>query len=316
MGIYVWGTGCGASELIEAGLAPERVAAFVDSFPMGSRFLGRPVILPEDLNVRDCDLLVVTARQTGAIGARCRQLGIPAERVLYLKNSCTLQDQNAACTQANLLGSDILRRVLPDQRILTVPAQLSQPRLSQGVLGGDYVRLATLELLARNLEDVPGAAAELGVYKGFFAGCINALLPGKTLYLFDSFQGFRPEAGATPAFQAAHENTAARRVLSALPHPEKARLMPGFFPESLHGLEETFCLVSLDVDFPQATLDGLRYFWPRLVPGGYLLIHDWGNPALPGVREAVAQYQQELGHRLPAVPLADVNGTLVVVKGE
>ena len=34
MGIYVWGTGCGASELIEAGLEKEKIAAFVDSFPM------------------------------------------------------------------------------------------------------------------------------------------------------------------------------------------------------------------------------------------------------------------------------------------
>ena len=27
MGIYVWGTGCGASELIEAGLEPARIIA-------------------------------------------------------------------------------------------------------------------------------------------------------------------------------------------------------------------------------------------------------------------------------------------------
>ena len=36
MGIYVWGTGCGASELIEAGLKPEKIEAFVDSFPMNA----------------------------------------------------------------------------------------------------------------------------------------------------------------------------------------------------------------------------------------------------------------------------------------
>lgn len=314
MGIYVWGTGCGASELIGAGLAPERVAAFVDSFPMGSHFLGRPVILPEALKISDCELLVVTARQSDAIGARCRQLGIPAERVLYLKNSCSLSDKNAACTQAQLLGDDILSRVLPRQRLLTAPAQLSQTTLSEDALEGDYVRLATLELLARNVQALPGAAAELGVYKGFFAGCINRLMPERPLYLFDSFQGFRPEAGAAPAFQAAHENTSAEAVLSRMPHPEAVRLMPGFFPEALHGLEEAFCLVSLDVDFPETTLEGLRYFWPRLVPGGYLLVHDWGNPGLPGVRAAVARYQTELGYRLPGVPLPDVNGTLVLCK--
>lgn len=314
MGIYVWGTGCGASELVAAGLAPEGISAFVDSFPMGTSFLGRPVILPEALDTADCALLVVTTRHREAIEAQCRRLGIPRERVLYLKNSRTLADENAPCTQAHLLGAEVLSRILPRQRILTVPAQLSAPRLPGEALDGDYVRLATLELLTRRLETVPGAAAELGVYRGFFAGCINRLLPERRLYLFDSFRGFLPEDGATPAFQAAHENTAPEKVLSALPHPEVVRLMPGFFPASLGGLEDRFCLVSLDVDFPETTLEGLRYFWPRLEKGGYLLLHDWGNPALPGIREALEAYQGEIGTPLPAVPLADINGTLVLAK--
>ena len=77
MGIYVWGTGCGASELIEAGLEKEKIAAFVDSFPMGETFLGRKVLLPEQLPRKDCDLLIITARHAEAIGNRCRELGIP-----------------------------------------------------------------------------------------------------------------------------------------------------------------------------------------------------------------------------------------------
>ena len=62
------------------------------------------------------------------------------------------------------------------------------------------------------------------------------------------------------------------------------------------------------------TLDGLRYFWPRLEHGGYLLLHDWGNPALPGVARALAYFEAEIGERLPAVPLCDVGGTLIVLK--
>ena len=56
MGIYVWGTGCGASELLEQGFALSRVEAFVDSFPMGETFLEKPVILPQQLNISDCGL--------------------------------------------------------------------------------------------------------------------------------------------------------------------------------------------------------------------------------------------------------------------
>ena len=72
--------------------------------------------------------------------------------------------------------------------------------------------------------------------------------------------------------------------------------------------------MSLDVDFYQATLDGLRYFWPRLSPGGYIMLHDWGNPDLPQVAEAVSCYEAELGTRLAAVPICDITGTLVISK--
>ena len=315
MGIYVWGTGCGASELIEAGLEPERITAFVDSFPMGDTFLERPVLLPEQLPLEDCDLLIITARHADAIGNRCRELGIPEEKCLFLKNNMVLTDRNTACTCAkDLLGEDLLKKLLPKHRIVPTPAQLAGSALPERDLGNDYVRLATLELLCRRLADVPGAAAELGVYRGFFARCINQLLPERKLYLFDSFEGFGEEAQASESFQAAHRNTAIEKVLAMMPYPERIAVKPGFFPESLQGLEDRFCLVSLDVDFYQATLDGLRYFWPRLEPGGYLLLHDWGSPKLPGVAKALADFEAELGQRLPAVPLCDVGGSLVLIK--
>ena len=315
MGIYVWGTGCGASELLEQGFALEQVEAFVDSFPMGETFLEKPVLLPEQLPLRDCELLIITARHADAIGNRCRELGIPEEKCLFLKNNMILTDRNTACTCAkDLLGEALLKKLLPKHRIVPTPAQLAGSALPERELSNDYMRLATLELLCRRLADVPGAAAELGVYRGFFARCINQLLPERKLYLFDSFEGFSEEANASESFQAAHANTTIEKVLAILPYPEKVIVKPGFFPESLGGLEEQFCLVSLDVDFYQTTLDGLRYFWPRLEKGGYLLLHDWGSPKLPGVAKALQDFERENGCRIPAMPLCDVGGTLVLCK--
>ena len=315
MGIYVWGTGCGASELIEAGLEKEKIAAFVDSFPMGETFLGRKVLLPEQLPGKDCDLLIITARHAEAIGNRCRDLGIPEEKCLFLKNNMILTDRNASCSGAEaFLGEELLKKLLPGQHVVPTPGQLADSDLDPRDLSNDYVRLATLELLCRRLEHVPGATAELGVYRGFFARCINQLLPNRKLYLFDSFEGFAENACASESFQAAHRNTAIHKVLAIMPHPEMITVKPGFFPESLEGLEERFCLVSLDVDFYQTTLDGLRYFWPRLERGGYLMLHDWGSQSLPGVRQALEDFEREMGERLPAVPLCDVGGSLVICK--
>ena len=315
MGIYVWGTGCGASELIGQGLNLERISAFVDSYPSGESFLGKPVLLPEHLVLDDCELLVVTTRHTDAVAKRCGQLEIPESKLLFLKNNYELSDRNAACSIAReLLGEELLKKLLPRQRIIPTPASLVNSMLSQRDLSNDYVRLATLELLCRRLADVPGAAAELGVYKGFFARCINQLLPERKLYLFDSFEGFAEEANASEAFQAAHANTSIEKVLAIMPHSEMVTVKPGFFPASLNGLEETFCLVSVDVDFAQTTLEGLRYFWPRLHKGGCIMLHDWANPSLPGVAQALKIYEEELGETIPAIPLCDVGGTLVLCK--
>jgi len=315
MGIYVWGTGCGASELIERGLNLERISAFVDSYPSGETFLGKPVLLPEQLRLNDCELLIVTTRHTDAVAERCAQLGIPGEKLLFLKNNYALSDHNTPCAIAQeLLGEELLQKLLPKQRIVPTPSQLSDAQLPERDLTNDYVRLATLELLCRRLVEVPGAAAELGVYRGFFARCINLLLPERKLYLFDSFEGFGEEANASEAFQAAHANTTIEKVLAIMPHRSMVTVKPGFFPESLNGMEERFCLVSLDVDFKQATLDGLRYFWPRLEKGGYLMLHDWGSPSLPGVAQAVKIYEEEIGHAIPGIPLCDVGGTLVLCK--
>ena len=315
MGIYVWGTGCGASELIEQGLALDRISAFVDSYPSGETFLGKPVLLPEQLRLSDCELLIVTTRHTDAVAERCMQLGISGEKLLFLKNNHVLSDRNASCTVAeSLLGEALLQKLLPRQRIVPTPASLANSMLPERDLSNDYVRLATLELLCRRLDEVPGAAAELGVYRGFFARCINALLPDRKLYLFDSFEGFGSEVNASESFQAAHANTTIEKVLSIMPHPETVTVKPGFFPASLHGLEERFCLVSLDVDFAQSTLEGLHYFWPRLQKGGYLMLHDWGSPSLPGVAQALKAYEEELGASIPAIPLCDVGGSLVLCK--
>ena len=315
MGIYVWGTGCGASELMEQGMELERITAFVDSFPGGTEFLGKPVLLPRQLTAEDCDLLIITARHADTIGQTCRELGIPAEKCLFLKNNSFLTDRNSECSGAEaILGKELLQKLLPRQHIVPTPTQLAAGLLPEQELTNDYVRLATLELLCRRLTAVPGAAAELGVYRGFFARCINLLLPDRKLYLFDSFAGFGERSGASEAFQAAHANTTVQKVLDILPHPERVTVKPGFFPASLDGLEERFSLVSLDVDFYETTLEGLRYFWPRLENGGYLLLHDWGNPKLPGVSEALQQYEKETGASIPAVPLCDVSGTLVLSK--
>ena len=314
MKIYVYGTGCGAGDLVDAALPAERVEAFVDR-EGGASFLGRPVISLEQLAGREFDLLIVASREAERVERDCRQLGIAPEKLLFLKNHLAPVERNRSYdTARSVLGDAYVDRLIGSERLIRVPLWTEKERIAGPGSDNDYVRLKTLEALCLRLEGVPGAAAELGVYRGGFARWINALLPERTLYLFDTFEGFDPAESAEEGagFTEAHRNTSAEQVLAALPHPERAVIRQGLFPQTAAGLEaERFSLVSLDADLEESTLAGLRFFWPRMSEGGYLLLHDYNNPRLPGVRRALERFEAEAG-RLPAVPLCDVNGTLVI----
>ena len=87
----------------------------------------------------------------------------------------------------------------------------------------------------------------------------------------------------------------------------------GYFPESLNGLEEQFAFVSIDVDFEDSIYDGLTYFYPRLMEGGYIFIHDYNSLKLKGVKRAVERYEAEFG-KICKVPIPDINGTVIITK--
>ena len=317
MKLYIWGTGCGAGDLADQGLDLSQVCAFLDSAPVSDSFLGRPVLRPEAVKKEDIDLILVASRHVDEISHRASELGIAAEKLVFLKNNWVLYDRNRDYTGAEkVLDPAYLDSVRAPQHIVRDPLWVSDSPLTSRDLENDYVRVRTLEALCRELDDVPGAAAELGVYRGGFARCLNALLPERTLYLFDTFEGFDAVEAKDEAagFVQAHRNTGADRVLRLMPHPEKVIIRQGLFPASIGGLEERFALVSLDVDLEGSTLAGLRWFYPRLNPGGYILLHDYNSPRLPGVKRALRCYEAELGGRLPAVPLCDGNGTLVLCK--
>ena len=62
----------------------------------------------------------------------------------------------------------------------------------------------------------------MGVYRGFFARCINQLLPNRKLYLFDSFDRFAENACASESFQAAHKILPSIRFWKSCPIPKKS----------------------------------------------------------------------------------------------
>jgi hypothetical protein len=52
-------------------------------------------------------------------------------------------------------------------------------------------------------------------------------------------------------------------------------------------------LVHIDVNLYESTLDCLRYFSPRLKPGGIIVVDDYDSPTCPGIRKAVQEFLAE-----------------------
>ena len=320
-GIFIWGTGCGAGEVLSQLPEHVKIEAYVDSFPMADEFMGRPVIKPEALVGRAPELVIVSARKSVDILDKCMELGLERESLLFVKNSCRLSDMNAGLERAKeLLGTDVVDALIPAYHVVREPMKSYASPLDERDYENDYVRIKSLEAVCRRLCNVPGAAAELGVYKGSFARCINALMPRRKLYLIDSFEGFesseamreRRLGNLSEGVEAAHRNTSLHKVMGLMPHPQAVQPMPGYFPGSLKGLEDKFAFVSLDADLEESTLSGLEYFVPRMVEGGYIFLHDYDSHSFAGVRKAVERYEKAHELKFRAPPLCDVNGTLVI----
>ena len=182
-------------------------------------------------------------------------------------------------------------------------------------------RSAVLELMSREIlrYGIDGSAAELGVYRGDFAKLINHFFPDKKLYLFDTFEGFDKrdtdfdlKAGLRPRTPTDFSQTSEELVLGKMEHPENCIVRKGWFPDTAEGVDDTFCFVSLDADLYQPIFAGLKFFYPRLVHGGVIMIHDFNNSQYGGSRKAVKEFcdNSNIGY----VCLSDSCGSAVIVK--
>lgn len=160
---------------------------------------------------------------------------------------------------------------------------------------------------ARNMR---GSVAEAGVYKGDYSKEINRVFPDRKLYLFDTFEGFPErdiEAEDKKSDVSAEylKQTSEDVVIKRMPHRENCIVKKGYFPETVGGIEDDFVYVSLDMDLYQPTLAGIEYFYPRMVDGGIIAIHDYFSDAYPNVRQSLKDYENEHHITLKTCPVGD-----------
>jgi Macrocin-O-methyltransferase (TylF) len=184
---------------------------------------------------------------------------------------------------------------------------------------GDLPRLYALVLNIRQVieESISGDMAELGVFRGNSAAVLAhyARLHGRRVSLFDTFEGFdeRDLVGEDKSKPMEFDATSLN-VVRQLVGDESVRYVQGYFPESIPPdlREWRFCLAHIDCDLYEPAKAGLEFFYPRLMPGGLLIVHDYANPYWMGIKSAVDEFCRGIPER--PVVLADKSGTVMIRK--
>jgi hypothetical protein len=184
---------------------------------------------------------------------------------------------------------------------------------------------------------IPGAIVECGVWRG---GCM--MLAALTLqrekeerqiYLFDTFAGMTEptERDTGPAGLKAttmwleHRRRDGDNWLAVSLEEVQANLAQTSYPESLltfvqgdvmdtipNEAPEEIALLRLDTDWYESTKHELAHLYPRLAPGGVLIVDDYGNWA--GAKDAVDEYLATLD-RPPFLTRTDYTGRMGVKPG-
>jgi hypothetical protein len=180
------------------------------------------------------------------------------------------------------------------------------------ILGNITHPYFTLELCEK-VRDIEGDFCECGVaYGGTSAVMAKYLMTegiNKMLHMWDSFQGIPyptqkdghpidniqfPKTGelkSTGISVGSLDNVMNLMKVAGI-NPDILMYYYGWLEESLpilHSKMGKLSFLRIDVDLYRPTMYCLRYLYPKLSSGGYVLMHDDGK-ALAGPRKAVADY--------------------------
>lgn len=192
--------------------------------------------------------------------------------------------------------------------------------LAGGANEGDMARFYFFSLAFDQIvkEGLEGDLAELGVYKGNTATLLAAYARrlGVTAYLLDTYEGFSREdlVGIDADAKAGAFSDTSLEAVRALVGEESVRFIKGSFPATAAELpkDSTYCFVHIDCDLYVPMASALEYFYPRLVPGGFLVAHDYSSLHWKGAEKAVDEFF--LDKPECPLPLPDGAGSVAIRK--
>ena len=171
--------------------------------------------------------------------------------------------------------------------------------------------------LIEKTRDVSGDLAECGVWRGQSLVPMGVYLQqrhiSKRVYGFDSFKGFPESVVLDKKFGGTNEewkqpgvmsNTSIDVVRSKLVQfgVGNVELVEGFFENTLPSYSDyTFSFVHLDCDLYSSYKVCLEFFYPRMSPGGIILLDEYNDPPWPGCNQAVDDFLHDKPERLKII---------------
>lgn len=170
-------------------------------------------------------------------------------------------------------------------------------------------RLDSLQKMIETVlqEEIPGDFLEAGVWRGGASIFMRVMLDlwsdtDRRVYVADSFQGlpqpelkqdeslnFHLDPTLSVGLDIVRENFSRFGVLDA-----RVKFLRGWFEDTLTGPEpRQLAILRADGDLYKSTIDILDNLYQRVVPGGFVIIDDYG--AISACREAVEDFRRAHG---------------------
>jgi O-methyltransferase len=155
-------------------------------------------------------------------------------------------------------------------------------------------------------DEIPGDLIEAGVWRGGATIFMRAVLAAhqvtdRTVWVADSFQGLpEPDAARYPADEGSTLDKLAVSADEVRANfgkyhllDEQVRFLEGWFADTLPTAPiDRLAVVRLDADMYGSTWEAITVLYPKLSPGGFLIVDDF---ALDGCRRAIEDYREREG---------------------
>lgn len=187
---------------------------------------------------------------------------------------------------------------------------LDWPSTAHSMIGNK--RMSNVQALAEHAlaRGIPGDFIETGVWRGGTCIMMRAVLKAydvtdRTVWVADSFAGLPPpDPKLYPADQGDTHFTFAELAISLEQVKqnfsryglldEQVRFLKGWFKDTLPAAPiQQLAVLRLDGDMYESTIDALRSLFPKLAPGGFVIIDDYGY--IESCRRAVHDYRNAHG---------------------